>query len=191
VVAQLLSEGANVNALNYHRRTCLHLASMRGHFHTAELLVQRGAHIERQDASGLLPISYACLGNHVSIAHYLITHNSEVPGACLDAALDKSLFPLALLLIQSGVDLAPLHRTPTLLDDATRGPEVLWLQDCLSGPPPLAHCCRLVVRRCMSRRYFQRHVTRLPLPKPLQRYVTMVELAGGAPSEPTRTPSPT
>ena len=181
VVAQLLSEGANVNALNYQRRTSLHLASMRGHTDAVHLLLCRGAQLERRDATGYLPIFYACQGNFTAIVHHFITHNSAVPGACLEVALQKHFFPLAQLLIQAGVELAALHRflLRDVLPDSISGPELLWLQDCVAGPRTLAHCCRLEVRMRMSRRYFQRHVTRLPLPKPLQRYVAMMELAGG------------
>ena len=184
VVTQLLCEGANVNALNYQRRTALHLTCMRGHTDAVHSLLCRGAQLERIDANGHLPIFYACQGNHIDIVHHFVTHNSAVPGACLEVALQGHHFVMAQLLVQAGVELSALHHF--LLQDlpaSVSGSDLLWMQDCVTSPRSLAHCCRLTVRRCMSRRYFQRHVTRLPLPKPMHRYIAMMELADTEPSQ--------
>ncbi|KAK7408038.1 hypothetical protein QQX98_009811 [Neonectria punicea] len=58
-------------------RQPLHLACLRGHKDTAELLLQRGADIEAKQSSGATPLDEACWKGHKHVVEFLLSSGAD------------------------------------------------------------------------------------------------------------------
>ncbi|KAH8999579.1 hypothetical protein EDB86DRAFT_2755336, partial [Lactarius hatsudake] len=84
-VAQFLRErGADVNALNVHKRTPLHLVSECGRPAAAMWLLDCGADVNSQSLGGWTPLHLAVLRGHLEVARILLEHNADVNARRVD-----------------------------------------------------------------------------------------------------------
>ena len=67
----LLSSGCSVNAADYDKRTCLHLASSEGNYAIAKHLIETGAVVNAKDRWGGTPLDDARLEGHDAVALFL------------------------------------------------------------------------------------------------------------------------
>ena len=76
-VAQLLDQGADVDATDTVGRTALYLATSAGHDRTVELLIDGEADVNARDVNHVSPLSQARGHNHTDIAALLRQHGAE------------------------------------------------------------------------------------------------------------------
>ncbi len=77
-VKQLLSEGADVNAMDMHGRTSLVEASWNGRMEVAELLIKNGADVNASDSAGYTALMRASEEGHHSLVKILIKNGADV-----------------------------------------------------------------------------------------------------------------
>lgn len=114
-VRHLLDGGMAVDALGAGgglELAPLHHAVVEGHTATVELLVQRGADIERRSGSWGTALYRACAAGHVEVVSTLLASGSDVNARRSEALADTPLFaclasrsvPIARLLLAAGAD---------------------------------------------------------------------------------------
>ncbi|KAL1530610.1 hypothetical protein AB1Y20_001510 [Prymnesium parvum] len=70
LVAELIEDGANVNSIDYDRRTPIHLAASEGHPEVVRVLIERGGNVNCEDRWGGTPLDDAIRkGNTDCVAH--------------------------------------------------------------------------------------------------------------------------
>ena len=77
-VKLLLSGGCEVNAADYDRRTCLHLAACTGNVHIVEQLIEFKADVNYNDRWGGTPLVDALRSGHNKVAKMLRDHGGEL-----------------------------------------------------------------------------------------------------------------
>ena len=75
--------------------TALHIASLAGQEEVVKILVQNGADVNVQSASGFTPLYMAAQENHDGVVRFLLTH-----GANQSLATEDGFTPLAVALQQ-------------------------------------------------------------------------------------------
>lgn len=78
MLALLLEKGADINNIDYSRRTALHAAIDRGMRETAAFLIEKGANTNTQDRLGNTPLKDALTFSQPDIAKLLVTHGADV-----------------------------------------------------------------------------------------------------------------
>eukprot|EP00277_Geminigera_cryophila_P000616 CAMPEP_0179421922 /NCGR_PEP_ID=MMETSP0799-20121207/10102_1 /TAXON_ID=46947 /ORGANISM="Geminigera cryophila, Strain CCMP2564" /LENGTH=893 /DNA_ID=CAMNT_0021195917 /DNA_START=41 /DNA_END=2722 /DNA_ORIENTATION=+ len=67
----LVARGADVNAMDYDKRSALHLAAAEGHLEVVRFLVQKGSNVNSPDRWGSHPLRDAVQGNHTEVVEVL------------------------------------------------------------------------------------------------------------------------
>lgn len=67
-VMELLVDGADLNAMDYHGGTPLHYAALMGNADVAELLIKHGANPNAKNKDGLMPLHVAAYQGCVDVA---------------------------------------------------------------------------------------------------------------------------
>jgi len=78
LVSLLLARGANVNAVNGHGKTPLHIAAMKGRVATLELLFDAGAAVGAKDRLGRTAMHDAAMYDQCDVIDWLISKKAEV-----------------------------------------------------------------------------------------------------------------
>lgn len=79
IVATLLERGANVNKkASFNLETALCAAAHMGHHDTVQLLLSKGADVNQGDKTGVTPLYYATLANHIQITLTLLAGGADV-----------------------------------------------------------------------------------------------------------------
>ena len=73
IVLLLIREGADVNKLDYHNYSSLHVATIWGWLAVVKVLLDKGANPEAIDVLGSSPLHLSCVYNRLAIAEHLIT----------------------------------------------------------------------------------------------------------------------
>ncbi len=74
----LIESGADANKVDNYDTTPLHAASCMDHLTVAQLLIERGADVnKRADRSGWTPLHLACANKHLSVACLLIKRGAD------------------------------------------------------------------------------------------------------------------
>jgi len=101
IVELLITNSANVDALDRYRETPLHAAADEGHKEIAELLIANGADVDRKyntNYNTKTPLHYAAGEGHKEIIELLIANGADVdvktPGqnTALDLAVTRAIF---------------------------------------------------------------------------------------------------
>ncbi|KAJ1559955.1 hypothetical protein HK405_008770 [Cladochytrium tenue] len=117
-VARLLDAGAQCSPTDTDGCTPLHFAAANGHTNVANLLVQSGADANIQTVLGNLPVHLAAGNGHEAVTQMLVAESRMDMPNCdgllpLDVALKNGRFAVVNLLLEAGVDPAPLVRART------------------------------------------------------------------------------
>jgi ankyrin repeat protein len=80
-VAQLISDGADINATVNNGNTPLHQAAYRGHLGVVELLIVHGAEVNRRTNSGVTPLDWAKRNGHSAVVRILLAHGARYGAA--------------------------------------------------------------------------------------------------------------
>jgi len=67
----LLISGADVNALDYDKRSAIHVGAREGHLDVVKFLVENGAFVNVQDSWGRTPVEDAEYSSHKEVIDYL------------------------------------------------------------------------------------------------------------------------
>ena len=78
VVQELIRAGADVNGINYIKRTALHRASCSGHSSVVKTLAEAGANLNVQDEDGRTPLMKAAADGHANVVVELIRAGADV-----------------------------------------------------------------------------------------------------------------
>lgn len=76
-VRRLLMEGADPSGTGRNDEPLLHVAVRRGHFETMKLLVEYGADLNSESASGMTAMHWVALNGRVDMAEFLLHHGIE------------------------------------------------------------------------------------------------------------------
>ena len=76
-VQLLVKCGASINAADYDRRTCLHLAASEGLLPVAEYLLSAGADVNQSDTEGRTALHFACGYGEMTCAEMLIDAKAD------------------------------------------------------------------------------------------------------------------
>ncbi len=115
----LLSAGAQVDALDFHGHTALFLAAAKGHKGCCSELIKWGAKVNRRNFHGTTILEVAAGAGHINIVHQLVEARAEVnpPLRCctstpLQAAIEnlESPFEVALYLMSKNGDVSIRRR---------------------------------------------------------------------------------
>lgn len=85
-VKLLLSEGANVSAVNHHKFTALHLSAQNGYLAVTNLLLKEGAGLERTNFQGATPLCLAAIRGHAKVVKALIEAGANPNSRSLNGA---------------------------------------------------------------------------------------------------------
>eukprot|EP00009_Paramoeba_aestuarina_P002804 CAMPEP_0201522478 /NCGR_PEP_ID=MMETSP0161_2-20130828/17615_1 /ASSEMBLY_ACC=CAM_ASM_000251 /TAXON_ID=180227 /ORGANISM="Neoparamoeba aestuarina, Strain SoJaBio B1-5/56/2" /LENGTH=395 /DNA_ID=CAMNT_0047921331 /DNA_START=21 /DNA_END=1208 /DNA_ORIENTATION=+ len=77
-IKEMIQSGVNVNAVDYDKRSALHLAAAEGRFDTVKFLVERGANVNAVDRFGGTPLRDALEAKRYDISSYLRSHGSTL-----------------------------------------------------------------------------------------------------------------
>mmetsp|Transcript_732 Transcript_732/g.1069 ORF Transcript_732/g.1069 Transcript_732/m.1069 type:complete len:376 (-) Transcript_732:111-1238(-) len=77
-IKEMLETGVDVNAVDYDKRSALHLAAAEGRFDTVKLLVERGANVNAIDRFGGTPLRDSLECRRYDIVSYLRSHGSTL-----------------------------------------------------------------------------------------------------------------
>lgn len=207
-VETLLLHGASPNAgssltpssVGY--RSALHVASYSNSLSLAALLVVHGAIISRRNGIGLTPLQVN-IATHCrsEIAPLLVYHGARLDGRdqsgrtllgmCIgNMRLDCE--SLAVLMVQAGYDLtADRWLVPGYVDADSPRIEIPagrvrnlcdWLRTKQETPRSLAECCRVIVRRWLSKcaggRTIVQSIHQLPLPTAIKNFLLLKDPTG-------------
>lgn len=75
----------DVNAVDVHQQTALHMSCVAGHLECVKLLVSFGADVNIVDKKHHIPLFYACMSGHVEIVSELLGQNAMSNLDCRDA----------------------------------------------------------------------------------------------------------
>jgi len=79
LVQRIIENGTDVDSIDYYNnRTALHRAAISGRRDVVELLLAKGADIDRKDNDGRTPLDYALQNGHTEIAELLIAQGATV-----------------------------------------------------------------------------------------------------------------
>ena len=83
----LLKKCSDVNAVDVHMQTALHMSTQAGHLNCVKLLLENGADVNMPDRKQHIPLFYACASGHASIVTELLRHGStsedkDLEGRC-------------------------------------------------------------------------------------------------------------
>ena len=126
-VSRALSAGADVDAVDFNRRSSLMHASMNGHLDVVQLLLAAGAFVDAQDGSGRTPLMEASMRGLVDVMRALLDAGSDVD---LTGALGET----ALILAASGRarDTVPIlleHHADPKIADRDQKTVLMWVVD--------------------------------------------------------------
>ncbi|MGA0242510.1 MAG: ankyrin repeat domain-containing protein [Candidatus Marinamargulisbacteria bacterium] len=68
--------GVNINHVNKHGVTPLHLASTNGCLNVVKFLCENGVNVNQIDTNGMTPIFLASENSHLSVVRYLYRHHT-------------------------------------------------------------------------------------------------------------------
>ena len=113
VLASLVEEGADVNAVLINGERPLLVAAKHGHGDVCEILVALGADLEGTDAKSMTPLVRACQCKHLDVVRTLLelgcdvnaTISGAASAALMFAALKGNVELLNALLAPGGVDI--------------------------------------------------------------------------------------
>lgn len=103
LVALLIENGADIEAVNNKGYTPLHLACKHNRKDEAQVLIKNNADIEAEDTFGRTPLHLVCKKGHKDMAKFLIDK-----GADIEATTYHTETPLILACVKRDVDLAVL-----------------------------------------------------------------------------------
>lgn len=111
-IAKLLAKqaGANIDGQTSDGRTALHLASHRGQYRVARILVELGADVHLADADGRMALHSAAEMGHTSTARLLVKHHAQVQAqtargsTALHLAARHGHLPTVKMLVEQGAD---------------------------------------------------------------------------------------
>eukprot|EP00292_Cryptomonas_paramecium_P022112 CAMPEP_0113701302 /NCGR_PEP_ID=MMETSP0038_2-20120614/24489_1 /TAXON_ID=2898 /ORGANISM="Cryptomonas paramecium" /LENGTH=157 /DNA_ID=CAMNT_0000625159 /DNA_START=305 /DNA_END=775 /DNA_ORIENTATION=- /assembly_acc=CAM_ASM_000170 len=83
---KLLDQGASIEAVDYDKRSALHLACSEGHLNAVELLIERQAKLDAKNRWGHEPLQEAMVNGHKQVADCLSRR-----GAALTPEADMEL----------------------------------------------------------------------------------------------------
>jgi hypothetical protein len=83
----LLDNGAALEAKDNSGMTPLHICTLRGHIHVAELLLENGADVNAKDNSGMTPLHFATSKGHSALAALLLASGAHVNAKATDGSL--------------------------------------------------------------------------------------------------------
>ena len=91
-IANLISQGLNINIANSERETALHMAAARGHYSTVIYLINNGAHVNARTVKNWIPLHHAVRFRHANIANYLLQRGSSAGARTSDglSAIDMA-----------------------------------------------------------------------------------------------------
>jgi ankyrin repeat protein len=126
-VSQALKAGANIDAVDFNRRSSLMHASMNGHLDVVKLLLEAGASVDTQDASGRTALMEASMRGGVDVMRALL-------GAGADVNLSAALGETALIMAASSRarDTVPIlleHRADPNISDRDKKTVLMWVVD--------------------------------------------------------------
>ena len=78
VCKELISNGANVNTLDYLKRTPLHYAAKQGKLAVCEQLISNGANVNALDCCNVTPLHYAAYRGKLAVCKQLISNGANV-----------------------------------------------------------------------------------------------------------------
>ncbi len=103
-VCKELDAGANIDAVNVHGCTALHLAAMRDYYGTATLLINRQADVNVMCHAGRTPLQIAVEERHVCIVKLLLENGARIDGEVLFTSCWDDDADMTKLLIDHGAD---------------------------------------------------------------------------------------
>jgi len=91
-IANLISQGLNINVANAEGETALHMATARGHYSTVIYLINNGAHVNARTIKNWIPLHHAVRFRHANIANYLLQRGSSAGARTSDglSAIDMA-----------------------------------------------------------------------------------------------------
>jgi uncharacterized protein len=126
-VSQALKAGANVDAVDFNRRSSLMHASMNAHLDVVKLLLEAGASVDTQDAAGRTALMEASMRSDVDVMRALL-------GAGADVNLSAALGETALIMAASARarDSVPIlleHHADPKISDRDKKTVLMWVVD--------------------------------------------------------------
>jgi ankyrin repeat protein len=115
IVTLLLRSGAEIDTVNDHGQTMMHLAAKYGMVYIAEILLKFGAHTELRDRSQLVPLHYAIKFEIPEVVSLLLDHGADIEAIGddlhrpLSYAIEKGNRTVVNLLLAKGAD---IHNSP-------------------------------------------------------------------------------
>lgn len=184
VVAYLVSQGADVNALDKDNITPLMQAALHSQQSAVELLIEAGASVNHIDRLRCSALHYAAFHGDSLAARALILggciHNNAifVKGTPLGNLAASGDIKNVRLLLAAGCRVTQ-EEWKKQSEGLPEGCEVNKLvQKYTSTVPSLRFICRVSIRSCMKGQHVQRKIMDLPLPSSLIRYVSLAEESG-------------
>jgi ankyrin repeat protein len=109
-VERLLDDGADVNSMDWNKRTPLSHAAEYRQFDISQLLLERGATVDIRDLAGRTPLSFAAESDCAEIVKLLLDAGADVNSKCengrtpLSYAAEGGNPQVILVLLQKGAD---------------------------------------------------------------------------------------
>jgi ankyrin repeat protein len=130
-LVQRLLRIANINLTTAQNRNALHYACSKSYFEIAQLLVENGIEIAKQDVNGQTPLFRACVSGHVKTVEYLLSkgvnlhHLDANNDTALHVAIENEHSEVAILLIQKGADYKVKNKAGKTALDMTSNQKML------------------------------------------------------------------
>ncbi len=147
-VQQLLSEGADVNAIDRAGFTPLFYAAHKGYKDVAELLIAGGANVNAKDAYDNTPLHYAAMAGHYEVCNLLIAKRANVNaqnatgGTAMTMASKGGHSRIVELLRKHASNARPARQTASQGTDARARPELAEAAktsaESMTEPDPIA-----------------------------------------------------
>ena len=181
----LLDAGADVNIRDKDGNTALILGVK--HADILAMLLAHGAMINVQNKSGVTALWYAAYYGTIRSLHCLLkaSSNPELTGEksifALEIALERGHFEAAKCIVYAGCPFRNIIyslKKYTTLHVLNRGgiEFYFWVQDWLKNPRSLKYLAMNCARLAMGIDNISQRVSRLPLPKPLIKYIDLIDL---------------